>query len=96
MKLHIFESTYHDLRCVKALAIIPKSKKLGVPRKFQRTWSMKTVAPQFTIQEMKVGIEAEAKRWEAKVMDKIKREREFSEAVAADRARLGIATPSND
>lgn len=76
MKVYIFESTYHDLRCVRALAIIGKSKKKGIPRKFQKTWSLTTVAPQFTIKELRPSIEAEAKRWEQTVLARIKRDSE--------------------
>jgi len=72
MKLKIFESTLNDLRCVKCLAIIPKSKKRGIHRKYQKTWSVKTVNPEVTIKESSKMFEAEAKRWEAKIMSRIR------------------------
>ena len=93
MKLHIFESTYHGLRCVKAMAVIYKSVKKNIPRNFQKTWSTKTVAPEFTIKEMTPAIEAEAKRWEARIMAALEKTRKFQEECAQERIRLGI-TPA--
>jgi len=96
MKLTIepVESAATQLRYVRCVAIIPKSKKNGVPRSYQKTWKVRTVAPNFASDEMRFSFEQNAKRWEAKVMDKIKREREFSEAVAADRVRLELTPHS--
>ena len=82
MKLHIFESTYYGLRAVTALAVINKSVKLGIPRRYQKSWTMKTVAPEFTIQEMKSSIEAEAKRWESKTLARIARDNEAAKETA--------------
>lgn len=89
MKLHIYESVYHDLRCVKATAIIYKSVKKGIPRKYQKTWSMKTVAPEFTIQQMRPSIEAEARRWEAKTMALLERNRQLQKEILQEKIVLG-------
>ncbi len=62
---------YGDRRCVRVVAVIAKSRKQGIPRRYQKTWTMKTVAPEFTVDEMRPAAEAEAKRWEEKVMAKI-------------------------
>lgn len=72
MKTTFKSGELRGLRCVRFKAVINKSKKLGIPRKFQKTWSVKTVAPEFTLEEMKASFEANAKRWEAKVMEKLK------------------------
>lgn len=63
-----FLSDRTQFRYVRCVAIIPKSKKLGIPRQFQRTWKVRTVAPEFTTEEMRASFEAEAKRWEQKIM----------------------------
>lgn len=60
------------LRCVRFVAVINKSKKLGITKRYQKTWSCKTVAPEYTLEEMKSSFEANAKRWEEKVMGRIK------------------------
>ncbi len=91
MKLHIFESTHFGLRSVKALAIIYKSVKQGIPRKFQKTWNMKTVAPEFTIKELKPTIEAEAKRWEAKVLATVKKTKQCQKECEEEQVRLGLS-----
>lgn len=76
MKLKIFPSLiYGDQRCVRARAVINKSKKLKIPRRFTKTWSMKTVAPEFDAVELEKTIRAEAERWEKKVMAKINGEK---------------------
>lgn len=50
------------------IARISKSKKLGILKRHQKTWSFPTVAPKFTLNEMMPSVEAEAKRWEEKVL----------------------------
>jgi len=62
------------IRAVRFVAVIPKSKKLKIPRRFQKTWTFQTCAPEFTSQEMLPGITAEANRWEAKILKKIQDE----------------------
>ncbi len=54
--------------CVRLKATIGKSKKMGIPRRYEKTWSTLTVAPNFTLEEMKSSYEAEARRWEQKIM----------------------------
>lgn len=61
-------------------ALIPKSKKLGLPKR-QRTWKLLTVAPNFSAEEMKKSYEAEAQRWEAKELAKI-RQQQADKAIA--------------
>lgn len=60
------------LRCVRCVAVINPSSKLGIPRRYQKTWSLKTVAPEYTKQQMEGSFLMEAKRWEQKIMAKIK------------------------
>lgn len=81
MKLIITTGTLRGVPCARAQAILPKSKKLGVLKKRQKTWSFQTVAPEFTSAEIRPMIEAEAKRWEAKQMANFARERELSDAL---------------
>jgi len=64
-------------RYAVAKAVINKSAKKGIPRRYQRTWKVRTVAPNFSAEEMRSSFEANAKRWEAKVMEKIKTEAEL-------------------
>lgn len=82
MKLIITTSTLRGVPCARAQAIIPKSKKLGVPKRRSKTWSLPTVAPEFTSAEIRPMIEAEAKRWETKQMANFAKEKELSETVA--------------
>lgn len=65
------ELTGNQYRVVKAVAVIPKSKKNGVPRRFQKSWKQRTVAPNFACEEMRPAFEAEANRWQARIMAKI-------------------------
>ena len=55
-------------RAVRFVAVINKNKKLGIEKRRQKTWSFPTVAPEFTLKEMLPSIEAEAKRWEQKIL----------------------------
>lgn len=61
-----------DQRRGNAKAVINKSVKLGIPRRFQKTWKVRTVAPKFAAATMKHSFQANAKRWEAKVMERVK------------------------
>ena len=83
MKLTIepIESGATQLRYVRCVAVIPESKKNGVPRRYQKTWKVRTVAPNFATEEMRFSFEQNARRWEANVMARIKREKELSDAV---------------
>lgn len=67
-----FQSDATQLRYVKCVAIIPKSAKLGVPRRFQKTWKVRTVAPEFAAEEMKPSFLKVAKRWEQQTLERIK------------------------
>jgi hypothetical protein len=65
MKLTISVGQYRGLQAVKVQAVINRSKKT---RRHQKTWTLKTVAPSFTAGDIKQSAEAEAKRWEQKVL----------------------------
>lgn len=69
--------TLHGQRCVRAVAIISKSVKKGIPKRFQKTWSLPTVAPTASAEELKPVIWAEARRWEKKIMDRIEAEKKL-------------------
>lgn len=88
MKLTIKATENRGYRVVKALAVISKSKKLGVARRFQKTWTMRTCAPKFTAVEMEPSIKAESERWEAKIMQKIAWEKELRLGVEAMKEKL--------
>ena len=68
MKLTSQTTTLRTSRAVRFKAVISKSKKLGVEKRHQKTWSFPTVAPEFTLKEMLPSVEADAKRWEAKIL----------------------------
>lgn len=74
MKLTIqpIQSDSTGYRYVVCRAVINKSVKLGIPRRMQKTWKVRTVAPNFAVEEMKSSFEANAKRWEEKVLRKIR------------------------
>ena len=74
MKFTISPAEFSGYRYVRAVAVIPKSKKLGIPRRYQRTWKVRSVAPEFTIKNEWFIFEREAQRWSDKVMAKIKEE----------------------
>lgn len=68
-------------RVVKVFAVISKSAKLGIPRRYQKTWNVRTVAPNFVSEECKTMFEKEASRWEARIMDKIRKARELKDHI---------------
>lgn len=70
MKLKIFATGCRGFRVVKAVAIIPKSKTIGVTRR-QKTFTVRTVAPDFAISELQKSFEAAASRWETKIMNQM-------------------------
>lgn len=77
MKLTIASKvTANQYRIVKAVAVIKKSKKLGIPRRFQRTVKVRTVAPDFALEEMRKSFEKDFERWEKRVMAKIAAEKQ--------------------
>lgn len=69
MKLLAKTCTLRGSNAVRFVAVIPKSAKLGIKKRHQKTWSFPTVAPNFTLQEMRPSVEKEAERWEKKVME---------------------------
>lgn len=71
MKTTLTISELRGLSCVRFAAAINPSTKLGIPRRYQKTWSLKTVAPEYTKQQMEGSFLMEAKRWEQKIMAKI-------------------------
>lgn len=80
MKFTIQSTLNRGFRVVKSRAVINKSQKLKIDRRYQKTWTVRTVAPDFAVNEMHHSIECEAKRWEEKVMKKC------GERVAAETA----------
>ena len=83
MKCTFIEGELRGLRCVRFKAVINKSKKLGVTRRYQKTWSARTVAPEFTLEQMRHTFEAEAKRWETKVLAKLAEDKRLMEELSA-------------
>lgn len=75
MKLKITVGEVRGLRCVRARAVINKSKKLGIPRRYSKTFTTKTVAPNFVAEDAKPTFEAAAKKWEQGILAKIEREK---------------------
>lgn len=71
MKIKATTCELRGVRAVRFVAVIPKSAKLGIPKRRQKTWTLETCAPEFTKENERAAIEAEAKRWEAKVMAQI-------------------------
>ncbi len=69
MKLTI--TPFHGAGLVRVFARILESRKLGTPRR-QKTWDIKTVAPEFTAENDREIFEREAKRWEQKQLDEFK------------------------
>lgn len=68
MKITSRVTEVNGMRCSQWKAVINKSKKLGIKRRHQKTWSLRNVAPTSTLSEMVQSVEAEAKRWEAKIL----------------------------
>lgn len=68
MKITSTTCELRGVRAVRFIAVIPKSKKLKIEKRRQKTWTLPTCAPEFTKVNEFPAIEAEAKRWEAKVM----------------------------
>lgn len=89
MKLTIAASeTSGGFRIVRAKAVIAKSVKLGIPSRHQKTWKVRTVAPKFVAENCKHMFEAEAARWENKVMAKIAKAKEFSDWCKAQKEKI--------
>lgn len=80
MKLAIGPSERNGFRVIRAFAVISKSIKSGIPRRFQKTWCVRTVAPEYGATEHADMFKAEALRWEKKVLERCKRD---AEAIAA-------------
>jgi len=74
MNFSISPAEFSGYRYVRAVAVIPKSITLGIPRRYQKTWKVRSVAPEFTIKNEGFIFEREAARWAEKVMAKIKNE----------------------
>lgn len=71
MKTKFITGQLRGSRCIRFVAIIPKSIKKGIPRRYQKTWSLPTADPEFTLTQYEHTMNEESKRWEAKVMAKI-------------------------
>jgi hypothetical protein len=71
MKLHIFESTYRDIPCWKAVGIINRSKKLGITKRIQKTWRA-VGEHHISLHEVEMAFRANAKRWEARTLELLK------------------------
>ena len=71
MKLSSKICELRGVRAVRFVAVIPKSKKLKVDKRRQKTWTFETCAPEFTIKEMTPSVTAEAERWEKKILNAV-------------------------
>lgn len=96
MKLTITPTQRGGYRIVKAFAVIEKSAKDGIPARRQKTWTVRTVAPEFVAKSCAVMFEAEAKRWEAKVMSEFARTRLFHEECEQARAEWNKTYPDKN
>lgn len=67
-----YQSPSTQYRYVKCVAVLNKSEKLGIPRRYQKTWKVRTVAPEFSTDEMKSSFMAHAKRWEQQTLERLK------------------------
>lgn len=72
MTLHIFESTWRDFPCIKGLAVINASKKLGIPRRFQKSWIARGEVFAVKREEVETAFKAQADRWERQTLERIK------------------------
>jgi hypothetical protein len=89
MKLSIFPTVTADgYRVVKAKAVINPSVALGIPKRRQKTWTVRTVAPELAARENRHMFEAEASRWEQKVMAEIARSNALHQAVEEQHAKM--------
>lgn len=71
MKLKIFASESRGFRVVRAVAVINKSKAFGIISRRQKTFTVRTVAPNFAISELERAFKSEASRWENKILARI-------------------------
>jgi len=76
MKITITPSMLRGFRVVKMKAVINPSKKLGITRRFRKTWNVRTVSPEFAAVNDKAMFESTAKHWEEECMKKVERENE--------------------
>ena len=75
MKLSITSTvTAAGYRVVKAKAVINPSVALGISKRRQKTWTVRTVAPELVISECGPMFESEAARWQSRVMAEIARD----------------------
>jgi len=72
MTLRIFESTYRELPCMKAVATINRSKKLGISKRVQKTW--RAVGEVFKVRrdEVEKAFISQAVRWEKQALERLK------------------------
>lgn len=64
MKLKIFATECRGFRVVKAVAVTTDY----LNKRRQKTFTVRTVAPQFAVSEMQKAFEAAANRWQEKVL----------------------------
>lgn len=81
MKTIVHATRIDDVPYVQCVAVIAKSVKRGVPRRYQRSWKVPSIAPQFTVKECGFIFFAEAERWKKKVMATIAKEQLLHQAV---------------
>jgi len=73
MNVTITAGTKHGRAVLRCVARIEKSKKIGIPRTFQKTW----VVPfdkercQYSDKELRIAFHYEASRWRLKMMKKM-------------------------
>jgi hypothetical protein len=60
------------LHAIRFRAVINPSKKLGIPRRYQKTWSVKSARPDLEEWALMISASREASRWEKKVMENLK------------------------
>lgn len=68
MKLKILSTQSRGYRVVKCVAIINQ------PKRRQKTFTVRTVAPDLAAEELQKSFAAEAGRWEVKTLEKLKQE----------------------
>lgn len=90
MKLTFVNGTLRGDSCIRAVAVINKSKKNGIVKRHQKTWSAPALRPDVSRDELKVHLTNEAKRWEAKVMAAIKEQNETQNHAPQD-TRIPLA-----
>lgn len=72
MTFRIFETTWRGHPCLKGLAVINPSKKLGIEKRIQRSWIARGEIFAVKREEVEKAFTAQALRWEQQTMERIK------------------------